>query len=295
MCLIPTSRKFWLDFCYDPRNKIWYEFADHHWVASDLGLGITSKISNELCQSYEEVKRGLELSAYSASCEDRPRIELRVKTLSRIASQLKDVTVKSKLLSELREFFVRPKAHSIMDCNPFITGVRNGVIEVNDKEAIFRDGKPEDYITMCTYVDYVEQTWEDPNVVKVLNWISQVFPDPCLYNHFLKFAASLLKAGNKEKIFPIWTGSSDNSKSMIVKLFEVTLGDYSITFPIAMISDKALANTGPSPELARARGTRVVFLTEPDNDINLKKGIIKKYTGGDTLPACCIRMVKTSS
>ena len=274
-------RKFWLDFAYDSRSKLWYEYCEHQWKVCDLGLGITSKISNKLCESYEDAKTSLERSLLSCHKNERHQTELKIKNIKRTIVQLKDVTVKSKLLVELREFFCFPGLHSVMDSNPNITGMKNGVIQVNSQLAFFRDGKPEDWVTKSTFIDYLEYSWSDPLMSELANWIGQVFPDPTLSNHFMKFSASLLEAGNKEKIFPIWTGSGDNSKSMIVKLFENSFGDYNITFPISMISDKALSNTGPSPELARARGTRIAFLTEPDDDINLKKGIIKKFTGND--------------
>jgi hypothetical protein len=40
--------------------------------------------------------------------------------------------------------------------------------------------------------------------------------------------------------------------------------------------------SGPTPQLARAKSTRVAFLDEPEDDIPMHKGTIKRYTGGDS-------------
>src|SRR5690606_1722159 len=103
-----------------------------------------------------------------------------------------------------------------------------------------------------------------------------------MLHHFLKFCASCLRGGNNDKIFPIWTGDGDNSKSMMVKLFESTFGEYCLKFPVQMLSEKAANSGGPTPQLARAKGSRIAFLDEPEDDVTLNKGIIKRFTGGDS-------------
>jgi phage/plasmid-associated DNA primase len=60
------------------------------------------------------------------------------------------------------------------------------------------------------------------------------------------------------------------------------MGVYCIKFPVSMLTEKFMNSSGPNPQLARAKGARVAFLDEPEDDVSLQKGTIKRYTGGDS-------------
>ena len=49
----------------------------------------------------------------------------------------------------------RDIATKILNKNPSILGCGNCVIELTDTDAFTRNGKPEDYITKCTKIDYI--------------------------------------------------------------------------------------------------------------------------------------------
>jgi phage/plasmid-associated DNA primase len=115
-----------------------------------------------------------------------------------------------------------------------------------------------------------------------MDWFKKVFPDPKLLHHFLKFAASCLKGRNSDKLFPIFTGEGNNSKSMIVKLFEKTFGDYCVKFDISNVTSRNGNPNAPSPQLARSKATRLAFMDEPEDDIPLNKGVLKRWIGGDS-------------
>jgi phage/plasmid-associated DNA primase len=135
---------------------------------------------------------------------------------------------------------------------------------------------------MCTICKYEESfNWNHPLVKELMTWIGQVFIEKELQHYFLKFAASCLKARNSDKIFAIWTGSGDNSKSMIVKLFNA-LGPYAIKFPVCMLTENERSSGSATPQFARAKATRIAFLDEPEDHISINKGTIKRFTGGDS-------------
>jgi hypothetical protein len=48
------------------------------------------------------------------------------------------------------------------------------------------------------------------------------------------------------------------------------------------LTEKSSTSSGPTPQLARAKNTRIAFLDEPEDDVQIHKGVIKRYTGGDT-------------
>jgi phage/plasmid-associated DNA primase len=136
---------------------------------------------------------------------------------------------------------------------------------------------------MCAGIPYrAEFTYETDLVKNLIKWIKQVFTDERLYEYFLKMSASCLKGKNDDKIFPIWTGEGDNSKSMIVKLFEAALGPYCIKFPTSLLTGKRTGSSNAMPELARSKATRLAMLQEPDDEETIRGGILKELTGGDS-------------
>jgi hypothetical protein len=110
----------------------------------------------------------------------------------------------------------------------------------------------------------------------------QMFPDPELCHYAWKLFSSFLFGRNAEKIWPVLSGGGDNSKSMLKKGLEATLGPYVVTLPTSILSGRRTNSSGPSPELAQACGSHVAFLQEPDADDAMKGGVIKELTGGDS-------------
>ena len=72
------------------------------------------------------------------------------------------------------------------------------------------------------------------------------------------------------------------AKSTISEALKDMLGDYAA---VASIEAFLMRNrgSGPSPEIARLRGTRLVFVSEAPQDRVLDASLIKTLTGGDTI------------
>jgi phage/plasmid-associated DNA primase len=282
---IALYRVYWLDFVYcSVREGKWYQFKNNRWHEINQGIPLRKLISSDFMRRFEAARVVLSRQIRDTSDESfKANAETTMKKITSLVGKLKTVPFKSSIMVEAREQFNQDKFSSLLDNNPDILGLTNGVIEILGPQALFRRSKPEDYVSMTSNVPYSSTfRWEHPLVLECMNWFNQVFPDNGLLHHFLKFAASCLKGRNSDKIFPIWTGSGDNSKSMIVKLFEAAFGSYCIKFPVALLTEKGGNSSGPTPQLARAKSTRIAFLDEPEDDIELAKGTIKRYTGGDS-------------
>ncbi len=112
--------------------------------------------------------------------------------------------------------------------------------------------------------------------------MTQTFPDPKLKLHFLKFAASCIKGRNSDKIFPIFTGEGNNSKSMIVKLFMQTFGEYAIKLDMANFTGRNNNAGNASPHMARSKSVRLALADEAADDVPMHKETIKRIVGGDS-------------
>lgn len=278
-------RVYWLDFVYAPvGDGKWFQFKNHRWHEINQGIALRRAISSDFMKRFEAARVILSRQIRDSTDEVfKANAELTMKKISSLILKLKSVPFKSSIMKEATEQFNHEKFYSLLDTNPDLLGLTNGVIEILGPFAIHRRSKPEDYVSMCSNTQFnPNMSWEHPSVKECMKWFGQVFPVEALLHHFLKFASSCLKGINSDKIFPIWTGEGDNSKSMIVKLFEKTFGCYCIKFPVTLLTEKGGNSSGPTPQLARAKSTRIAFLDEPEDDIELAKGTIKRYTGGDT-------------
>lgn len=272
----------------------WFYYDKHRWIENPGGTKLRTCMSNEFRKRYEDAAvdlskkirntDGMDQSGFGKKKNSGPgnENETSMNNIYKLTCLLGTVSYKNNLMRECMDQFAMSDFTELLDTNSNLTGLPNGIIEIVDKVAISRPGKPEDYISMCTNVPLVNyERWDHPLVEKTMKWLGQTFPNKELLHHFIKFAASGLIGGNPDKIFAIMTGCGDNSKSMIIKLFEAVFGPYSIKLPVSMLFEKISNSSGPSPHLARARSTRFAFMDEPEDDITLQKGVIKRFTGGD--------------
>ncbi|AYV86370.1 MAG: VV D5-like helicase [Solumvirus sp.] len=170
--------------------------------------------------------------------------------------------------------------------------LRNGEIMTGRRGcAIFRPGKPEDFISKSTNISFIDETtkkrytWDHDLVKALMDWITKVFPDQELREYFLRYSASILRGRNSDKLFMVFTGVGNNSKSMIIKLYEATLGQYVIKFPTSLFTGRRAQSSGPNPEIARAKNAKLGVAQEPGPNEELQAGIIKELTGGDSFYA----------
>lgn len=279
-------RVYWLDFtCSAITKGRWYQFKNHRWIEIDQGVALRKAISEQFSRLLSEIRAVLARQIADRHDDEgfKNSAELTNKKLNTLISKTKNGPYKNNIMRECMEHFYHDRFTNLLDHNVNTTGMLNGVLEAVREEIVFRPGKPEDFISRCTAIPYRgDFNWKHKLVVDTMAWLEQVFTDKDLLHHFLKFSASCLKGRNADKIFPIWTGGGDNSKSMIVKLFEAAFGPYCIKFPVSLLTGKRSDSGNANPQLARAKSTKVGFLQEPDDDEPMRKGIIKEFTGGDT-------------
>lgn len=278
-------RIYWLDFLYFPPEKKWYTYKNNRWEIDDEALNLKGVISKDFVDRMNAVRAAVAADVRNDENGDAnaENASATIKKIDTFIVKLKTTGYKESLVNELRIFFKNNKFQRCADANPNILGIANGILEISGNLVHFRSGKPEDYVVLNTNVPYQEDyTWESPLVVECMTWFGQVFPDKELLHHFLKFASSCLKGRNSDKIFPIFTGEGNNSKSMIVKIFEKTFGEYCIKFDMANVTSRNQNASGPTPQLARSKAVRVAFMDEAADDVPIHKETIKRVVGGDS-------------
>ena len=176
---------------------------------------------------------------------------------------------------------------SKLNVNPNLLCFNNGVYDFD--QGCFRDGIPEDYISKCTNIDYVEiddtneQQKEIVNEIK--DFMRKLFPNENLRNYMWQHLASCLLGSNSNQTFNIYTGVGSNGKSVLVQIMALILGDYKGTVPISLITQKRLGIGGTSSEVAQLKGLRYAVMNEPSKGDVINEGIMKEITGGDPIQA----------
>lgn len=167
------------------------------------------------------------------------------------------------------------------DQNPDLIGCPNGVIEFHSKtgEVTFRDGRPEDRITMVTRVEY------DPDA-KSLAWNKfrrQTLPDPEVTDWTSRAIGYSLTGHTREQI-SFWAyGEGSNGKGVENDTIAYILGDYAWTVPYTTFMGRQM-KTG-SNDIAGLIGKRYVVCSEVPTGAKVDEQRLKSLTGEDTVTA----------
>jgi phage/plasmid-associated DNA primase len=303
-------RKHWLYFAYASNGKkgggrtYRFDKNGHRWRQLEDGDIIIGQIlTNKFLPDFEREKikvhkklldiedsdivlkkkrNGKEQRNSRDENEERDEMELVYKNILKIITMIGNTPQKKCIITGCQEKLFIENFDKNLDTNPMLIGVLNGVIEVDTKDSQFRPGKPEDYLSMYTSLPYREDfNWECDSVKRYLNYLNQVFPDRDLMKYMRKDIASFLKGRNAEKLFRIFSGCGNNSKSVYIKLLERAFGNYCVSVPVSVITVKRGSSSSASPETARLRGTHIATCAEPDDNETIKAGIVKSMTGND--------------
>lgn len=282
-------RVFWLDYSF--HNKLWYKFDKSRLKKTKdevyLRLDITQKfipkfisLRSQICEEQLNIKAH---AGRSTRLEKESKdLEAHLSAITKLIKKLHSDRFRNTLVRCVRDYFHIEDLHKMLDINPNLLGVKNGVIELLEDRAIFRPGKPEDYITKKAGVSYrPEYTMSHPDIKKIILYFRQVFPNEEVNHHMKKDVASMLYGHNPEKLFRMWIGDTNGSKTIFQRILKYMFGagEYYADLPPEFFSASQKGSSGPSPELAQLKGSRVAFSDEPDDDMDFKGARIKKMTG----------------
>lgn len=269
--------------CASVANKVWFEFNGNIWSPMEDGVNLREKISSVVVDLF--VDMGKELYDQLRTAEDKLQSTLineRIKLNQKIIASLKSAPFKDNVMKECREVFYDRRFFEKLDTNPHLIAFKNGIMDV--KNYIFRAGRPEDFLSKCMPINYIEFDPNDPRVIDVNDFLVKVFPDSSIRTFFKDVSSEVFLGGNFRKIVQMWTGEGDNGKSITQMFFDNMLGEYSIKAPTTLITSKKPMNGSAWPELVRSGGgVREITLDEPDENEEINNGIFKQLSGNDTI------------
>jgi P4 family phage/plasmid primase-like protien len=269
--------------CTSVSKKKWYEFVGHRWTPMDEANSIIKKLNTELADSYIKLAIAFNSKALTSADDERKRLLNNSQIANKIANKLREMSFKKNIIAELAILYYDPKFMEKLDENRYLMGFTNGVYDL--KNGYFRNGRPEDFISMSTNCDYIQYSKSNKAILNVYNFFEQIQPETEMREYLLTKLSSFLEGIQRDQKFEIWTGTGANGKGRILKLVLDSFGDYACTIPITLLTKPRADSNSCTPALAMTKGKRCCAFQEPENDDKIYVGHMKNITGGDKLMA----------
>lgn len=284
--------------CSSSKNKKWYRFYKHIWIEDEDGITLRNKISNELVDKYCQLmdyynKKVIDMEDEIDISSDKKKIseleilikkfEDKIDKLSQITITLKTTNFINNVMVECKGLFYDSKFEKKLDENHFLFCFKNGVLDL--KTGSFRDGKPDDYLSLQCNVNYIKYNENMKYLDQLNDFFAQVQFNSVTKKYMLTFLSSLLEGHNADESFHLWTGSGGNGKSKINELLISAFGNYATKFPITLLTGKRAASSSCQPEVIQSKGKRFAYFEEPSNGEKINIGLMKEFTGGDLIKA----------
>jgi P4 family phage/plasmid primase-like protien len=267
--------------CSSIVHNTWYQFENHRWRKIDDGVFLRNKLSEDMCTKVMETVNtdfmNMDEGARALAIAEQKKAQ-------NLCDKLKSTNFKNCVMKEMKEVFYNEKFSKLLNKDNFLLGFDNGVYDL--RHNVFRQGIPEDYISLKMGVDYSEYKEEDPLIKEIEEFLEKIFPDRSIRTYFLDIMSNVFVGGNKKKIVQFWSGEGDNGKSVVESFFEKIFGEYTVKLPTALLVGKRTASSSACPELVRAAGgVRWCVLQEPDRKDVINNGILKELSGNDSFYA----------
>ena len=271
--------------CVSTKNNIWYEFKNHRWQRSENGTSLMRLISEDFINDFLRLAGELNLKTIKLNGSEKEDAQNKASRIQKICDRLLNITFKKQIMEEARTLFYESDfVEKLDEINVYLIGFENGVYDLEKEE--FRSGKPDDYISLSTKVDYIK--FDLKNKIfksyfdKIYKFFCQILPNDNVRKYFLLSLCSCVSGdASKEENFRICTGIGSNGKSITFDLLSRALGDYVAACPITIVTRKRNASNQASPELARLKSRRCAIFQETDENENMNVGILKELTGND--------------
>jgi P4 family phage/plasmid primase-like protien len=271
---------------YKAVNKdTWYKYDrdSHCWIKTREGLNLRRSLSEEICRKF--LDRAIHYNTLSSNTAyDKAQQSMYSKRgaeAMKIASNLKKTSYKDSVMKECKCLFIDENFEELLDCRPHLIGFKNGVYDM--KMHIFREGMPDDYISLSTKRNYIPYSPEYLEIGEINDFFEKVFTNINVRNYVLDILACIIDGSIAQERFYIFTGQGSNGKSRLLDLIQKSVGDYYATLPIALLTQKRAASNSAQGEIERMKGRRFAVMQEPNENDKINVGYMKELSGNDRI------------
>ena len=276
--------------CYNIPKKLWCEFRQHihRWhedSEENPGNCIRSTFDKEIYRIYEvDYNRSLtdkiEKAIEDDDAQEQERISKIKEKVSKLVHSLKITSYRDTLLKECSHKFFYPDIREKFDTQNELICFANGVYDLEKNE--FRKGRPDDFITLTTNINYKKYSKDSPQMKQLMNILKKILPIDRVREYFLLILSSCLSGKNWFEKFFVLTGTGANGKSKLLEFINNCFGDYFHQMNVSALCSKRAASNQADPELALLRAKRIVIFQEPTLKMNqINVGKLKEWTNNN--------------
>jgi P4 family phage/plasmid primase-like protien len=291
----------------DSRSTEWYHYDEflNMWRHMNQGMELKKKICVEVARKISDAAEIIRQRKKNSNNDDEEVLYMKkLKELTKMQGQLytsgfNESVMKMSAILLYEEDFVNK-----LNVNPYLYGCVNGILELRNKSAhdkrehvIFREGRPEDYVSFLAgrnhpetdpiryipYSDYVKA--KDPRLQEIQDFFSKLFPREELKKHVLKLLASCLEGMNREQLFYFFIGVGSNGKSKLITLMKLVFGDYQTSLQATVFTRKRPEAGAANPDIIAIKCRRFIYSQEPDHNEPLNTSRMKQMSGEDMIEA----------
>jgi putative DNA primase/helicase len=169
---------------------------------------------------------------------------------------------------------------SMIDTDPMLLGVENGVIDL--RTGLFRPAEREDYVTKRCGVAF-DPSATCPNLDAFLQ---RIFLNIQALIAYVQRACGYTLTGltDEEVMFILWATGA-NGKSTLRETIFALMGDYAMGADASLLIAHKKQQGGPTPDVARMFGKRLVTVNETQEGDHLNESRVKFITSHDITTA----------
>ena len=267
--------------CTNIKANVWYQCVRGRWIKLGDPYTLRQRLSEEVARDFNLMQVSIVKTANRNIHRSDEELERRQKLVKQLVNGLRSRPFKMNIVAEAADHFYEPNFLAKLDANKYLIAFQNGVYDLLTNT--FRNFLPEDHINKQLPIEYVEFKPTDVAYLKLLDFLSKIFPDPDIRTYFLDIYCEIFVGGNPLKQIYFWTGFGDNGKSVTQTLFEKVLGNHGIKISTTLFTGRKPGTGTAMPELSRAAPpVRLITLEEPDSKEVLNIGLLKQLCGNDT-------------
>lgn len=289
---IPSNEKETTDFFDKIKiNDYRYNRDSKKWMIYDTIFGIWTE---EKAETFLEIEMRVFYQIYSDYVISNCLSGIKIKEMSSYHKSLKYNMHNLSTVNGRRYIINDYKTlcacnYSDFDKDNNLLNCKNGTLNLSTFE--FKKHDPKDMITKSMNVVY------DKNA-KSLRWtdfIQDILTNPNSDDNakkqenvkYLQKLLGYILTGKtiKEQMYVFFGSSTRNGKSTLVETIKYLMGTYAMTAQPDLISKKTIDSRAPSEDIARLKGARVVFMSEPAKGQIMNCAFVKQIVGGDTITA----------
>ncbi len=168
-----------------------------------------------------------------------------------------------------------------LDENSYLICFENGVYDLESDN--FRDGHPDDYISLCTNYKYVEL--DENNVIykNINDFLKKIQPVEEIRRYLMMLLSTCLAGSINEDSFYVFVGSGSNGKTTLIELMKHALGDLFKRMDIRFLTGQTSSSSLILSELADKKGVRLCYFNDLKMNTKLNANFMKILTDSGIL------------